>query len=111
MSDKWFAECLLCKWEASFVQQDDAVTAASDHVANLHHEIPVVDRARDKIGHVQLRTETSPSGESGESGGSVAEHGRVAKGQAGDESDSPDESPPHSHTFQVGQHKPKGTRG
>lgn len=56
MSDKWVAECLLCKWEAHFDTQNEAVLAAEEHVADQHRKIPAAQRAAQKIGHVQLRT-------------------------------------------------------
>ena len=57
MADKWFAECLPCKWEERYDTETDALTAASQHVQEKHLQSPPEQRGTQKMGHVQFRTE------------------------------------------------------
>src|SRR2546422_7125383 len=63
--DFWFAECLPCRWETRIPytgaagEQDLAITAAEEHIAEFHARVKPDDRRKRYIGHVQLRTETA----------------------------------------------------
>lgn len=61
MRDYWFAECIPCRWETKHDDQDSAIRAAEDHVSDFHRGVPPEVRGREFMGHVQNRTETSPS--------------------------------------------------
>lgn len=54
--DQWVAECAPCKWSERFDDQEPAITAATDHALDQHRELNNQERARQRIGHVQLRS-------------------------------------------------------
>lgn len=57
MADKWFAECLPCHWQETYDSETGAIEAASNHVMEAHRNVTSEERAKLKMGHVQLRTE------------------------------------------------------
>ena len=54
--DRWVAECAPCKWSEGFRDQEPAIIAATDHALDHHRELSNQERARQRIGHVQLRS-------------------------------------------------------
>lgn len=54
--DQWVAECAPCQWSERFDDQEPAITAATDHALDHHRELNNQERARQRIGHVQLRS-------------------------------------------------------
>jgi hypothetical protein len=73
MPDKWFAECLPCRWEDKHDSQMGAIDAAVNHVMEKHRNVLPEQRAGKKIGHVQLRTEETPPAEPQPPAGSESE--------------------------------------
>ncbi len=66
--DHWYAECVPCKWQEVHDTQDDAISAAEEHVFRVHPELfrmPSDARSRkmgeERIGHVQLRADNALS--------------------------------------------------
>ncbi len=64
--NKWFAECVPCKWQETHDTQDAAISAAESHAIDSHRELfslPGDVRSRkmadDLIAHVQLRDENA----------------------------------------------------
>jgi hypothetical protein len=56
MFDRWVAECLPCKWETLHKSQDEAISAAEDHVHANHRKVAGAVRGQRKMGHVTQRT-------------------------------------------------------
>jgi len=56
VADKWFAECIPCKWETQHDDEDSAIRASVKHVNAFHVDIPPEERGAKKMGHVQNRT-------------------------------------------------------
>jgi hypothetical protein len=65
MADFWFAECIPCQWEEKHTTQDAAIAAAEDHVFDNHRKVPSAERGKQKIGHVQNRTENAVTADAG----------------------------------------------
>jgi hypothetical protein len=64
--NKWFAECVPCKWQEAHDGQDQALHAAETHVIDVHRDLfnlPGDQRSKqmadNRIGHVQLRDENA----------------------------------------------------
>ncbi len=64
--NKWFAECVPCKWQETHDTQDAAISAAESHAINVHRDLfslPSDVRSREmadkRISHVQLRDENA----------------------------------------------------
>jgi hypothetical protein len=64
--NKWFAECVPCRWQEAHDTQDAALHAAESHVLEQHRELfalPSDQRSKkmadERIAHVQLRDENA----------------------------------------------------
>jgi hypothetical protein len=55
--DFWFAECVPCHWQEKYFDQDSAIHAVEDHIADHHARTSSQERLKQGIGHVQNRTE------------------------------------------------------
>ncbi len=86
--DKWFAECLPCKWRTAHNTEDAAIADAEAHVAAHHSKVSGPQRAEQRIGHVQLRGEDAVGYEFAASAGPEPASGGVVTGTA-----TPDSTP------------------
>jgi len=59
IKDFWFAECAPCKWQEQHATEDDAITAAEEHVMHHHKKMRPTERAEKRVGHVQNRTDNA----------------------------------------------------
>ena len=64
--NKWFAECVPCKWETRHDEQDAAIRDVERHVLDVHRDLFTLagdvrsrQMAEQRIGHVQLRDENA----------------------------------------------------
>ena len=64
--NRWFAECVPCRWQETFDTQDSAISAAEKHVQSAHADLfslasDVRSRhmADKRIAHVQLRDDNA----------------------------------------------------
>lgn len=60
----WYAECVPCRWQESFDEEDSAIIAAEVHTRTEHMSLFSISSdarsrkmADERIGHVQLRDE------------------------------------------------------
>jgi hypothetical protein len=59
VADFWFAECLPCKWQVTYDTEDEAISAAEEHVSANHAKVPAREKVEQRMGHVQLRGENT----------------------------------------------------
>ncbi len=81
--DKWFAECVQCKWRTAHDTEDAAIAAAEEHVRTKHAKVQPPMRAQQRIGHVQLRGEDAVGYEFAPGAGQVQVDGPVSVGTVG----------------------------
>lgn len=55
MEGNWVAECTLCPWQQRYVEQDDALKAATTHSIKVHTDEHSVLASGKWITHVQQR--------------------------------------------------------
>jgi hypothetical protein len=107
--NKWFAECVPCKWRTAHDNEDAAIAAAEEHVGLHHAKVAPLIRAQQRIGHVQLRGEDAVGYEFSPGGVSVVAPVGVA-GDAATPGSEPALPPTPAAAMLPGDSDPTGTQ-
>lgn len=109
MADKWFAECLPCKWEETHDSQVGAINSVQNHVWAKHRDVSPELRAVKKMGHVQFRSEIASQAEPETSAGPADEPHDSSEEPTAEKSEPAESFTFHTSKFPVSKHARKRT--